>query len=441
MKIYNHPKSLSSSVDFELSINGQAIEVLATGVVDFAICALEPADFPAQIEVKAVKKVGEVVIRPMSKKLEPKVEGQTVRLTLDRPEKISVDFGGGMKALYIYAQPPETNPPKPGDSSVVTFPAGQITENACLNLEDGQTLYLPGGAVLKGRIHVKEKSNVRICGHGIFDGSFYTQGKPGGGSSIIVERCTDFLIEDITMVRPSGWMIVLAACKKATVRNVKQIGEVVTSDGVDVVGSSNVLIEDCFLHNNDDCVVVKAFLYGRRSKDGPRIDARENVENVLVRHCTFANWHAGNGMEIGYELSVDSIKGVTFTDIDILHVHGAGAVFSIHNTDRARITDVLFENIRIEHCYDKLIDFRISPSRYGTDTERGSVKGVTLRNIYWSQTPFNQGSTISLIGGWDEKHTIEDVLIENFCIDGKPIQHLDQLEICTRHCHNLRLKS
>jgi hypothetical protein len=171
------------------------------------------------------------------------------------------------------------------------------------------------------------------------------------------------------------------------------------------------------------------------------MDLQENVENVLVRRCTLANWHAGNAMEIGYELSVDSVKGVTFTDIDVLHCHGMGAVFSIHNTDRARITDVLFENIRIEHCYDKLIDFRISPSRYGTDTERGSAKGITLRDIYWHQTPFNQGSTISLIGGWDEKHTIEDILIENFCLDGKPIQHLDQLEICTRHCHNLRLKS
>ncbi len=49
MIIYSHPKSLLASTDYKLSINGQAIEVLATGVADYAICSLEPADFPAKI--------------------------------------------------------------------------------------------------------------------------------------------------------------------------------------------------------------------------------------------------------------------------------------------------------------------------------------------------------------------------------------------------------
>jgi len=440
MKIYNHPKSIPFSTDFKLTINGKAIEILATGVVDFAICALEPADFPAHVEVVVGRKIDEVTLRPLSKKLKAVVENETVRFTLERPEKISIDFGGSPKALYLYAQGPETKPPAVADASVVTFPVGQVTEAAELSLEDGQTLYLPGGAVLKGRIYVKGRKGIRICGHGIFDGSLYTQGKPDSGPSILLERCEDVLIEDITMVRPSGWMIVLGACANVTVRNVKEIGEVVTSDGIDVVGSRDVLIEDCFLHNNDDCVVVKAFFFGGRRKEGIRFDARENVENVLVRNCTFANWMCGNAMEIGYELAVDKVDGVFFQDIDVIHVHGSGAVFSIHNSDFAAISNVLFENIRIEH-YDKLIDLRVLTSRYGTSEGRGSVKGVTFRDIYWSRTPFNAGSTISLIGGWDEKHPIEDVLIENFVIDGKPIQHLDELEICTRHCNNLRLKS
>jgi hypothetical protein len=144
-------------------------------------------------------------------------------------------------------------------------------------------------------------------------------------------------------------------------------------------------------------------------------------------------------MEIGHELSVDFVRGITFRDIDVLHCHGSGAVFSMHNYDRALVSDVLFENIRIEHCYDKLIDLRISSSRFSTDEERGCIRGVILRNIEWNRTPFNRGYTISLIGGWDEDHVIEDVLIENFLIDGRPVQHLDELEICTRNCKNLRL--
>ncbi|MCX6971778.1 MAG: glycosyl hydrolase family 28 protein [Verrucomicrobia bacterium] len=438
MTPYTHPKSLPHSREFSLRINGQSVEVLHTDVADFAIAALAPEDFPATLEVTPSLPPAAATVHPLSKNIAASIADGAVHFTLDRPEKLSVAIPG-LKALYVFAQAPETNPPDANDPSVVTFPAGQITETPLLTLEDGQTLYLPGGAVLKGRIHVQGKSGIRICGHGIFDGSFYDRAAGQSPPSIILERCPGVLVEDITMVRPQGWMLVLAACQGATVRNLKEIGEVVSSDGIDVVGSFDVLIEDCFLHNNDDCVVVKAFDLTNKLLPGVPLDCRENVENVLVQHCTLANWHAGNAMEIGHELSVDHVCGVTFRNIDVLHTHGSGAVFSIHNNDRALIENVVFENIRIEHCYDKLIDFRISLSRYSTDKERGRIRNVTLRNIEWNRTPFNLGYTISLIGGWDADHTIEDIHIENFRIDGLPVRHPDELEICSRHCHGLRL--
>ena len=440
MTLYRHPKSLQRSAAFSVRINGQEAEVLHTDVADFVICALAPEDFPATVEVTPSAAATGAMIHPESKQISATVEGGIVRFALSQADKVSIAIPGN-KALYLFANPPESTPPALGDPSVVTFPAGQVTEAPMLTLEDGQTLYLPGGAVLKGRIHVKGKSGIRICGHGIFDGSAYSVEKDGLIPSIILERCPDVLVEDITMIRPQGWMLLLAACKGATVRNLKEIGEVVCSDGIDVAGSSDVLIEDCFLHNNDDCVVIKALFLRDKTISEAGVDARENVENVLVRRCTFANWHDGNAMEIGHELSVDSVRNITFTDIDILHVHGKGAVFSLHNNDRAIVENVLFQNIRIEHCYDRLIDFRISQSRFSSDAERGRIRGVVLRNISWSRTPFNRGYTVSLIGGWDADHTIEDIAIENFVIDGVPVRHLDELEICTRHCHNLRLNS
>jgi hypothetical protein len=435
---YHHPKSLPHSREFSLRINSQPIEVLHTDVADFAIAALGPEDFPATLEVTPSRPPTAATIHPTSKKIAASVAGDAVRFILERREKISVAIPG-FKALYVFVNPPENNPPDPASPSVVTFPAGQISETTLLTLEDGQTLYLPGGAVLKGRIHVKGKSGIRICGHGIFDGSYYDKDAGQAVPSIIMERCPGVLVEDITMVRPQSWMLVLAACQGATVRNLKEIGEVVSSDGIDVLGSRDVLIEECFLHNNDDCVVVKAFELGANNVAVTKVDARENVEDVLVQHCTFANWHAGNAMEIGHELSVEHVRGIIFRDIDVLHTHGSGAVFSIHNNDRALVENVLFEDIRIEHCYDKLIDFRISLSRYSTDKERGRIRGVILRNIHWTRTTFNPGYTISLIGGWDADHTIEDIQIENFRIDGQPVRHLDELEICTRHCTGLHL--
>ena len=225
MTLYRHPKSLQRSVAFSVRINGKQAEVLHADVADFVICALAPEDVPAAVEVVPSAPAAAATIHPQSKQISATLEGGTVRFTLSGPEKLSIAISGS-KALYLFANPPESDPPSPGDPSVVTFPAGQVSEIPVLTLEDGQTLYLPGGAVLKTRIHVKEKSGIRICGHGVFDGSFYSRETDGHIPSIILERCTDVLVEDITMIHPQGWMLVLAACKGATVRNLKEIGEV-----------------------------------------------------------------------------------------------------------------------------------------------------------------------------------------------------------------------
>ena len=440
MNCYQYPESLAHSGEFSVRINGEPVEVLYACVADFVICALGPEDLPATVEVTSSRPVASARVRPFAKKIETMLVDGSARFLLARPENLSIEIEG-CKPLYLFANPPENNPPAPGDPGVVTFAPGRIHEVPVLTMAEGDTLYLPGGAVLKGRIHIKGRAGIRICGHGVFDGSFYNREAGDAVPSIILERCPDVVVEEITMVRPQGWMIMLAACAGVTVRNVKQIGEVVCSDGVDVVGSSNVLIEDSFFHNNDDCVAVKALFYGKKNPAPPNVDARETVENVIVRRCVFANWNAGNAMEIGHELSVNRIRNIIFTDIDVLHVHGYGAVFSIHNTDRAIVSDVLYENIRVEHCFDKLIDFRVSRSRFSVDAERGHIRGVTLRNIQWTRNQNNVGYTISLISGWDAQHCVEDVVLENIRIDGQTVHQLDELEICTRHCHNLQLRN
>lgn len=55
------------------------------------------------------------------------------------------------------------------------------------------------------------------------------------------------------------------------------------------------------------------------------------------------------------------------------------------------VSDVLFENIRVEHHYDKLVDFRIIESRWSRDKESGHIRNVNLRNIEVAVSPFNAG--------------------------------------------------
>lgn len=437
---YTHPPSLRRSVLFALSVNGRPVEVLSTEVADFAIAALDAGDLPARVEVRALDDCVPVdaKVLPSSREIGCAWEDQSVCFQLSRPDKVSLEWGGGRKPLYLFFSEPEREVPAGGN--VVRFPAGEVTERGFLELEDGQTLHLPGGAVFRGAIRAKNRRNIRICGHGIVDGSFYEREKGDHMPGIVLEGCRGATVEEITMIRPSGWMLVPARCEDVQVQNIRQIGEVISSDGIDVVGCRQVRIEDCFLHNNDDCVVIKAFDIGTNNLPGAGvIEGKANVEDVVVERCVLANWRAGNAMEIGHELSSDYVRNIVFRDIDVLHVHGQGAVFSLHNYGRATVEQILFENIRIEHCYDKFIDFRISRSRFSADEEAGRIRGVVLRDILWRRSPFNAGYTVSLIGGRDANHRIEDVTLENIRFDDRAVRDFDELEIHLRHAGGIRL--
>lgn len=172
--------------------------------------------------------------------------------------------------------------------------------------------------------------------------------------------------------------------------------------------------------------------------DSPNgVDWRGNVENVTARGCVLWNAEAGNALEIGHELQAGHIRAIRFEDIDIICVHGHGAPFSIHNGDRATVEDVVYENIRVEHHFDKLIDFRIIRSRYNLDEQRGQVRSITLRNIDVIESIYNPGYTISIIGGWDANHTIEGVRFENFRLGGRHITTPEGLPLYTCHCKDI----
>ena len=97
------------------------------------------------------------------------------------------------------------------------------------------------------------------------------------------------------------------------------------------------------------------------------------------------------------------------------------------------IEDVRWENIRVEHHYDKLVDFRTLNSRWNYDTERGHIRNVTLKHIRVNQSIFNSGYTVSVIAGYDAAHPVEQVCFDDFQINNRHITNADQLDLVTRN--------
>jgi polygalacturonase len=68
---------------------------------------------------------------------------------------------------------------------------------------------------------------------------------------------SDILVEGVILRDASTWAVPVRGSDRVTIRNVKVLGCRANSDGIDVCGSRDVTVEDCFLRTLDDLVVVK----------------------------------------------------------------------------------------------------------------------------------------------------------------------------------------
>ena len=116
-----------------------------------------------------------------------------------------------------------------------------------------------------------------------------------------------------------------------------------------------------------------------------------------------------------------------------------GSIMGIHNCDFATVSDVLFEDLRIEHYWDKLIDLRVMDSEYAKNGGTGQVRDVTIRNVEVTHLSYNTGYTISLIGGFDKDHTVERVTIENLSLNGRRLTTLQELNLFTRFASDMAI--
>lgn len=415
------PATVPRSSTFAVRLNGSPVEVYATGVADFL---LVEGDESFALDIALPRPAaGKAIVKPLRLGIAPEVAGASVRCVFSAPVNASIEIEG-FKPLFVFASRPETDRPAPDAPGVHYFGGGGVYETDLLRLGSHETLYIEGGTVLRACVVAEDAEDVRICGCGVLDGT-----RPAGAGVrplVTFSHCRDCRIEDVTFVRPTNWMTLLGDCERVAIRNLHEIGEVVCSDGIDVVGSRDIEIDGCFLCNNDDCVVVKSMTKGYSG--GSRATWGDNVHGIRVRGCSLHNLGAGNAMEIGFELRSDLVEDVLFEDIDVLAAHQNAAVFSIHNGDHALVRHIRYRDIRVEHYWNKLVDIRILRSRYTKDSEPGRVEDVAFEHIRCVPNIFN---TPSLIGGFDSAHRVSGVVFDDFRLGDHAVRSADELELYT----------
>ncbi|MFW6189327.1 MAG: glycosyl hydrolase family 28 protein [Planctomycetota bacterium] len=412
--VYPAPEGLAPSTDFRVRVDGQEVFVYPHEVAAYAPFGM---DGPVEVEVEVGFDFDEVVVRPLRHRIRPEVDGRSMRFELPEPAYLSIELDGDIRRpLFLWADPPEQGPPSPDEPGVRYFEGGRLHEPGLVELSDGDTVYIEAGAVVYGAFRLEGVEDVTVRGRGVLDGSrFPGRGSPDRGPWLYrALDCRNVAVEGVAMIDSPRWTLVPVGCRGVEVRNVKIVTDHVGGDGVDLVGCRDARVEDCFMRTADDCVAIKASAY--RHDFGGR-----DVENIRVSGCVCWNAHPGNALEIGYETRCDRMHDIRFSDCDIIRVehegHQSGGTFTIHNGDRAEISDVRYENMRVEDSREKLVDIKVLYARYSRDEERGQVGDIRFRNIQVVDGPF----PVSIIRGYDEDHMIGEITFENFRVHDRLI--------------------
>jgi polygalacturonase len=108
-------------------------------------------------------------------------------------------------------------------------------------------------------------------------------------------RCSNVLIEGVTLKGSPMWQVHPVLCTNVTVRSLKIMADGPNTDGCDPESCRDVLIEDCFFSTGDDCIAIKS----GRNNDGRRVPVPS--ENIIIRGCRMNAGHGG--ITVGSEIS------------------------------------------------------------------------------------------------------------------------------------------
>lgn len=434
---HEYPRICPRSDIYEVKIEGKKVDVY--DATESSFVSFESND-AVDVEIRVSEKFRNLNIKPFGLEIEPEIDGQTIRFKLPPTKKVFVESDLG-EDLFIYGNAIETDKPDPDAPDVKYFKSGQVYEVGTLILKENETLYIEGGAVLRGQVKATQANNVTIAGLGVIDGGYFKGMRGVRPRTVLIEDSRNTNIQDIIIIESQAWVITLYYCEDVIVDNVKEIAYDHGSDGVDIVSCKQVHVKDCIIKNDDDVIVIKAFKNRyKKYSDIIQNTHLEGVEDVLVSGCILESNEGGEIFEIGQELVTESIKNIKYIDCDVLGTHNHAGVFGIHNSDGAHVTNIVYENIRVDHFYEKLVDFKIIETRYTEEDERGTISNVFFKDIFVNISRYNPGYSISIMLGHDKEYNISNVTFDNLQFNGKKITSADEMTLLTKYVEKLTFK-
>lgn len=424
IEIYDYSNAVLPSRYYSVKVNGRDALVLPCIDVpkgnqpeyEHNICTFG-CDGEVLVQVDSYTElITEAKVLPESRNYQSRIVDGSLQVILKAGDRVAVEINGREdNDVFIFVNPVEKDKPSAGDPDVRFYKAGNIYNEGAIGLQDGETLYIEGGAIVRGNVTcVSGARDIEVRGYGILD----SRGNTSRG--IQFNSPDGVTVDGITLLNDIQWSTLITQGDNISISNYKVIavfnpnnGNGRENDALDLLGCTNATVKGCFGYTHDDvfCIKSQKWLFSGK------------VDNVLFEDCIAWNYLGGNSFIIGAEINQD-VSDVTYRNC--VSIHSAGdrnrlnrGGLSVHNCAGGHVSDILFEDIVLEDCKECAIHLDIRHSyvgNLGNDVPYtpGTCDGITLRNINIMKKP-GYGN---MAFGYDEEHRFTNVLFDNVCQEG-----------------------
>ncbi|OMF18892.1 hypothetical protein BK133_30155 [Paenibacillus sp. FSL H8-0548] len=408
-------------------------------------------DMEGPVDVEITYLLGEItssIIRPLSYGIAAhQLTDNTISFQLDQPRKLSIEINGGrFNNLHLFANPIEINAPSPDDANVILVKPGihriehllrplttprsegneqpeilyflpglHYIEETLLKIPSGKTIYIAGGAAVVGSMVCDHVKDVTIRGRGIVYLAEFHRFTAFRGVRILFS--SNIEVEGITTLNPPHYSIYIGGSEHIRIHNFKSFSCKGWSDGIDIMSSSFIDIDDIFLRTSDDSIAI----YGSRwdyTGDSRHITVRNSSFWADVAHPLMIGTH-GN-----YHKNGDIIEHIRFENIDILEHHepqeNYQGAMTINAGDLNTVRHITYDNIRVEHFeLGRLFDIRVVWNKDYNPVPGNRIENIVLQNIEYN----GQGANPSRIYGYSGERYVAGVIIRNVKVNGEKVTH------------------
>lgn len=244
------------------------------------------------------------------------------------------------------------------------------------------------------------------------------------GFLLLLKNCNRIKLFNLILENSSMWTVNVNSSKNVHISNVviNNNRHVANCDGIDICGSSDVVVENCFVSTADDGIVIKNNMSvttsgddGLAIKNNLNFSGDNEMSNIYIRNCEVIS--CTNAFKIGTETSLDisdvTVEKCNFYLTDIYP--GGVSGISIESCDGATVKNVNIADIEMNSMACPVF-IRLC-NRNGDNLPelngKGQIKNISIKNIKAE----NVEIPIIIMGIPNQK--IKDVKLENFDVEYK----------------------